>query len=274
MDPARADSADVRRNLAEIRRAPLCYRREAVREGPFHWTFHILEHRGHADGPLWVLPHDNENTAFDVAVQAVIRYGGGLLAVDAGGARQFRGQDPNRNFGATDAESRVCIGQRRPAPGYTRAVLAHFKGRPGPILALHNNHDGWAGDGGYGNISLYRETPSLRAYPGRGADRLRDADDIVMMAGPRPLAADPARRRRVDALNAAGLNVMYKTVDGRNFDCSLSDYVARHGLGDYYNIEAEYDHREVQLEMVVRLMETLGIRPLRRAAAPSPFLGR
>ena len=66
--------------------------------------------------------------------------------------------------------------------------------------------------------------------------------------------------------------MVYKQVDARSFDCSLSDYVARHQLGDYYNLEAQYDHRQAQQEMLDRLMRTLGIKPLRRAAA-SPFLG-
>ena len=272
MEPTSADSRDIRRNLNEIRRAPLCYRRQAVREGHFRWVFHILEHRKAPDGPFWVLPHDNEDTAFDAAVQAVITYGGGLLAIDSGGQRRFLGQDPNRNFSSGSAESNLCRDQRRPAPAYTVAVLDHYKGRRGPFLTLHNNHNGWRGNGGKGTISLYRESASLRGFPGRGAGLLRDEDNLVFMAGPRPFSADATARRQISRLNTAGLNVVYKQVDQRNFDCSLSDYIARHDLGDYYNLEAEYGQRQAQQEMIDRLMQTLGIGPLRRTAA-SPFLG-
>jgi len=273
MDPASADSRDIRRNLAAIRGAPLCYRRQEVREGSFRWVFHILEHRKAPDGPFWVLPHDNEDTAFDVAVQGVVTYGGGLLAVDSSGRRSFLGQDPNRNFSTSLSESRLCRHQRQPAPGYTAAVLDHYKDRRGPYLALHNNHDGWQGNGGSGTISLYRETAVLRGFPSARAEgQLRDEDNLVFLAGLRALSSDPAARRRVSDLNAAGLNVVYKQVDARNFDCSLSDYIARHQLGDYYNLEAQYDHRQAQQEMLDRLMRTLGIKPLRQAAA-SPFLG-
>lgn len=273
MDPARADSPDVRRNLLAMRGAPLCYRRQEVREGPFRWVFHILEHRKASDGPFWVLPHDNEDTAFDVAVRGVVTYGGALLAVDSGGRRNFLGQDPNRNFSTSLSESRLCRKQRQPAPGFTAAVLDHYKGRRGPYLALHNNHDGWHGNGGRGTISLYRETAVLRGFPSARAEgQLRDEDNLVFLAGSRALSSDPAARRRIAALNAAGLNVVYKQVDTRSFDCSLSDYIARHQLGDYYNLEAQYGQRQAQQDMLERLMQNLGIRPVRRAAA-SPFLG-
>jgi len=286
MQPARAASGDIRRNLGRIERAPLCYRRQQVHEAGFRWTLHILEHREHPQGPFWVLPHDDENTAFDVAVQAVIDYGGGLLAVDSDGQRRYLGQDPNRNFSRTRAESRLCRGQHRPSPGYSQAVLDHYRGRRGPILALHNNRDGWSGNGGAGTISLERESATLRAYPGVRSgtnrvaypshagvsSRLRDEDNLIFVVGSGPLSADPALQRRVAALNAAGLNVMHKQLNNTNFDCSLSDYVARHRLGEYYNIEAEHGDRQTQQQMVERLLQVLGIPPLGAPRSTSPFL--
>lgn len=272
MPPAQADSRDVRRNLARMRGAPLCYRLQRVHEGRFHWTFHILEHEQHRQGPFWVLPHDDEDTAFDVAVQAVIDYGGGLLAVDSGGRRQYLGQDPNRNFSRSRSEARRCRGQRAPAPGYTAAVLDHYRGRPGPILALHNNHDGWHGNGGRGTISLLRDATSAQAYPGAGRGRLRDEDNLVFMAGRRPPHADPRAHRQIAALTRSGLNVVYKTVDARDFDCSLSDYVAWHRRGDYFNIEAEHGDYRAQTEMVERLLASIGVRRLDQRPAVSPFL--
>jgi hypothetical protein len=276
MDPAQARSADIRRSLTALRGAPVCYRRQEVYEGDFHWTFHILEHTRAPDGPFWVLPHDNENAAFDAGVHALLTYGGGLLAVDAGGQRTYRGQDPNRNFSSSRGESRLCIAQRRPAPRYTRAILDHYRGRPSPILALHNNGNGHAGNGGYGNISMHRTGPLLSHWPGaagRGSPALADEDNLIFVAGRRAAYADPALRRRIEALNGAGLNVIHKQVTAQSFDCSLSDYVARHGLGEYYNLEAEHGARATQIEMVDRLMAVLGIRALRTRDARNPFLG-
>jgi hypothetical protein len=274
LSPAGSASRDIVRHQRSIDAAGLCYRRETVREGGFDWVFHVLESPRAADGPFWVLPHDNENSAFEAALHAVLTYGGGLLAVDSAGQRNFRGQDPNRNFSSSAAESRLCIGQRAPAPAYTRAVLDHYKGRRGPYLAMHNNRDGWQGNGGSGTISINRTNAVLYSFRGSGsgsAGPLRDEDNLVIMAGLRTPASDPAVRRRIAALNAAGLNVQYKQVTGRSFDCSLSDYVARHRLGEYYNIEAEHGSTATQIDMTDRLMSVLGIRPLRGAAA-NPFL--
>ena len=281
MDPGEARSADVRRNLEALRRAPICYRRQEVDEGGFHWVFHVLEHTKAPDGPFWVIPHDNENAAFDAGVHAILTYGGGLLAIDSGGQRNHFGQDPNRNFGTTRAELRTCTAQRRPAPVFNQAILAHYldgkgkrRGRA-PYLALHNNGNGHNGNGGYGNIAMSLDGKGLTHWPGgaAGSRALRDEDNLVFVAGTRPPSADPAMRRRIGALNRAGLNVIHKEVTAGNFDCSLSDYIARHGLGEYYNLEAEHGARDTQIEMIDRLMAELGIRPL-RAKSPhvNPFL--
>jgi hypothetical protein len=278
MDPREARSSDIQRNLQALRGAPICYRRQEVSEGGFRWVFHVLEHTKAPDGPFWVLPHDNENAAFDAGVHAVLTYGGGLLAIDTGGSRDLHGQDPNRNFSTSRAESRVCGARHRPAPVFTRAILDHYhtEGRKarGPYLALHNNGNGHAGNGGYGNISMYRTGPSLSHWPGAavGSRALRDEDNLIFMAGTRPVAADPVARRRIAALNRAGLDVVHKQVSARNFDCSLSDYIARHRLGEYYNIEAQHGARDTQVEMLDRLLAELGARPLRTRSRSNPFL--
>ena len=272
LKPEQMRSRDLQRNRSVIAGAPLCIRRQEIHEGQFHWVFHLIEHRKATKGPFWVLPHDNENAAFDTALRAVIKYGGGMLAVDSNGARRHRGQDPNRNFSKTASESRLCSAQRRPSPRYTLEILAHYQGRRGPYLSMHNNHDGWSGNGGRGSISLYRETSVQRGFPSNSATgQLRDADNLIFIAGLGPPSSVGSVGRRIKALNAAGLNVVYKQVTDRSFDCSLSDYVARHRLGDYYNIEAQHGQGKAQTEMLHRLMSMLGIKPLQRAAS-SPFL--
>jgi hypothetical protein len=275
MDPSEARSADVRRNLHRLRGAPICYRRQIVNENGFRWVFHILEHTRAGEGPFWVLPHDNENDAFDAGVHAVLTYGGGLLAVDAGGARNHQGQDPNRHFSADHADARLCRAQHGPAPLYSRAVLDHYRGRRGPILALHNNGNGHNGNGGFGNIAMFRPGRMLSHWPGRsgrGRTALRDEDNFVFIAGTRSVGADAGMRRRIAALNDAGLNVIHKQVTARSTDCSLSDYVARHRLGDYYNLEAEHGAGATQIEMLDRLMAVVGFRPLKTRDRRNPFL--
>lgn len=92
------------------------------------------------------------------------------------------------------------------------------------------------------------------------------------MAGRRPPHADPRAHRQIAALTRSGLNVVYKTVDARSFDCSLSDYVAWHRRGDYFNIEAEHGDYRAQTEMVERLLASIGVRRLDQRPAVSPFL--
>ena len=157
LDPKKSDYPDIRRHLSAIRAARLCYRRETVKEGRFRWVFHVFHHPTERNGPFWLLPHDDENTAFEAAVYAVATYGGGFLAIDSGQGRRFQGQDPNRNFSRGWSESMLCREQSRPAPKFTAAVMGHFKAhRRHPYLSLHNNSDGWSGNGGRGTISVHR----------------------------------------------------------------------------------------------------------------------
>jgi len=274
LDPARSSSIDVRRHQSEIRAGGLCWRRELVREGPFRWRLNLIENPQQR-GPFWVLPHDNENAAFAAAIHAVRTYGGGFVAIDSGGGRTVLGQDPNRNFSRTRAESARCSGQRRPAPKFTAALLRHY--RPNgtlPYLSLHNNAEGWRGNGGRGNLSLYRRERDQWRFPApKASGDLADEDNLVFIAGRTPYPANPAARRIVTSLGRLGLNVIYKQVTERNFDCSMSDYVTANRLGDYYNIEAQHGHLETQKLMIDRLMQHLGQRPIeRRSPRGNQFL--
>lgn len=274
LDPATATSADVRRHQKTIRKNGLCWRRQLVREGAFRWRLNLIENPQHP-GPFWVLPHDNENAAFTAALHAVHTYGGGFVAIENGGRRTQNGQDPNRNFSRTRAESARCHAQRRPAPKFTAALLRHYQPNgPLPYLSLHNNSDGWYGNGGRGNLSLYLRGRDHWHFPAPGArGELADEDNLVFIAGRAPYPANPEARRTVASLGRLGLNVIYKQVTDRNFDCSMSDYVAANRLGDYYNIEAQHGHAETQKQMVDRLMRHLGRRPIeRRSPFDGPFL--
>jgi hypothetical protein len=111
-----------------------------------------------------------------------------------GGTAPIRGQDPNRNFSTSRAESRLCARSARRRRAITGRSWTTIGARPGPYLALHNNGNGHAGNGGSGNISMYR--PRQRAHPlaGRrsGSRALRDEDNLIFMAGTRP----PTQRTR------------------------------------------------------------------------------
>jgi len=246
---------DLRRNRRALQ--GLCVYRVRFDEGGLPWQMLLLFNPRQKKGPFWFLPHDNENSAFDAGVWAAHRYGGGLLSVVAGGHRYFHGQDPNRNFGTDARSARQCPGQKAPAPRYTGTVFRivdAFRGTH-PYLALHNNANGYRGNGGSGTISMLRSTSRSQAYPAAPIQRrhggLRDEDSMVYIAG----RSSQAPRRKVQHLNDAGLNVKYEWVDPTHNDCSMSNYVLLHRHTDrYYNIETEMGATSTQRDMIRRLL--------------------
>jgi hypothetical protein len=218
----------------------------------------LLFHPRRPRGPFWFLPHDNENDAFDSGVYAVRKYGGGLLSVVAGGHRFFRGQDPNRNFGTDGKTARQCRQQKAPAPLYTRTVFKIIDTfRRGPYLALHNNSDGYSGNGGSGTISILRSTPRSRAFPAwkvirKGRGGLDDEDSMVYIAG----TGSTPPSRRISRLNRAGINVKYEWVSPSHNDCSMSNYVVLKRHTDrYFNIETQHGDSRTQKRIIDRLMK-------------------
>ena len=126
-------------------------------ENGFAWHLLRYARTDGLDGPLWLVPHDDENAAFDAMISALRERGGVGIAVNSGpeSLRMQSGSgvcgvrlgvrsscDPNRNF---DAQT----------PRYTSAILDQ---RPAgqPIIALHTNSPGFSGDGkgGRGDITI------------------------------------------------------------------------------------------------------------------------
>jgi hypothetical protein len=244
--------ADVRRNFSSLKK--LCVSEIAFREGKFNWHMLLVSNPNRPGGPFWFLPHDNEQSAFDAAVYATLKYGGGFLAVISGDNRYFNGQDPNRNFGDTPYTAMRCAGQKYPAPLYSKVIFAIINTyrAPGmPYLALHNNTNG-------GGISILKSSRSVHSYPAyrRIVDGggLRDEDSLIYIAGRR----EKPPRKKLDTLLKRGLNVRYETVDESNNDCSMSNYVVlRKKTDSYYNIEVQHGDLKTQKRMIDILMSIL-----------------
>jgi hypothetical protein len=126
-------------------------------ENGFRWHLLRFTRPDKPDGPLWMVPHDNENAAFDAAVTALKEHGGVAVVVNSGpgsareqvgdgvcGVRAARVKtcDPNRNFSAA-------------TPLFTAAFLDQPPTGQ-PIIALHTNSRGFSGDGqgGRGQITI------------------------------------------------------------------------------------------------------------------------
>ena len=83
-------------------------------ENGFAWQLLRFDNLAKPDGPLWVVPHDDENAAFEAVIAALRLHGGRAIVVNSSGSlRRQSGSgrcgvrsgivsacDPNRNFAA------------------------------------------------------------------------------------------------------------------------------------------------------------------------------
>ena len=239
---------DVRRNLHPIKNADLCVSQDTLNENGIEWRFVTIANKKSPNGPVWYLPHDDEQTAFDAAVYAVTRYGGRLVAVDGGEGRNYRGIDPNRAFAKTLAEAGPCA-IRSPGPRYADFVMDQFNGAR-HIFSMHNNTRG-------GSLTVNVNTAKVRGY--RASGPFSDPDHMVYIAGTRPIDQDRRAAATRDSLLRAGLSVVYEQVSPQNSDCSFSNHVVLNDNRQYFNIEAVHGS-SLQKGMVDALMAVLGYR--------------
>ena len=251
---------DIRRNAKALKN--MCLYTVSFREGKYHWKMLLVTHPKQPKGAFYFLPHDDENTAFDTAVYATQKYGGGFLAVMANDKRYFRGQDPNRNFGETAYTAKTCKKQKTPAPLYSQNVfkiIDAFKARGYPYMALHSNKDGHFGNGGSGGVSILRSSALVKSYPaseniGKKDRGLRDEDSLVYIAG---LSKTPSSYK-LQSLLSRGLNTRYEIINKASNDCSLSNYVVlTKGSTKYYNIEAQHGDLQTHKKMLDLIMELI-----------------
>lgn len=222
-------------------------------ENGYNWDLLRFSSKLKPHGPLWVVPHDDENAAFDAAIIALRVYGGVAIVINSGpgASRNMPGYgpcgvrsgsvancDPNRNFSDR-------------TPLYSAAFLDQWQ--PGqPIIALHTNTPGFAGDGhgGYGQITVLdtaaakrgEHRPARNAYFGNGiVPRLNNYDSFPLMpfraSDGSPKAKDVACRT---ALNATGVHFWHERVGAS--DGSLSNYVVLNRPEiTYINIESRQE---------------------------------
>jgi hypothetical protein len=213
-------------------------------ESGFDWQIIRFTNVEHPVGPLWAVPHDDENAAFESAIAAVKQHGGVALMVNSGpgSSRMQVGEgtcggrpaivsrcDPNRNF--SDA-----------TPLFTRTFLDQLPAGQ-PVVALHTNSPGFGK--GRGEITMVdagsAATGATRVrfggHFGKAAKPPLDNYDtyaIIPYAPPKPSAADEHCRA---SMVESGVHVWHERVD--RSDGSFSNYVAQK-LPDvrYVNMES------------------------------------
>lgn len=205
-------------------------------ENGFSWQLVRFRNPARPDGPLWVVPHDDEDGAFDAMIAALRQYGGVGIAVNTSGAQRMqRGHgacgvrtaivsacDPNRNFSAG-------------SPVYTAAFLDQLPAGQ-PVIALHTNRPGFAGDshGGHGDITVVDMTAWHRGTIAPRSWALLAVSPAPAMAnydtfGLSPFLAKSRRPSAADtqcgvALAQAGISYWHERVV--RSDGSFSNYLA------------------------------------------------
>ena len=224
-----------------------------VSENGFVW--HLLRFKSTVRpvGPLWMVPHDDENAAFEGAITALKRHGGVAVVVNSGpgSARRQAGEgicgvrtdvvascDPNRNFSAS-------------SPKFTDAFLSQ-KPAGQPVIALHTNSPGFSGDGhgGNGEITMLDVAAFKRGkiQPRSGgyfavkptAD-MANYDTLALTAylAQNDKPAGPAIACR-NAMTKAGVHFWHERV-GQS-DGSMSNYLAiKHPDIAYLNAESRLE---------------------------------
>jgi hypothetical protein len=251
---------DIGRNRQLIIDEAICLRTIEFAENGLNWRVQVLD--SGRPGNNWVVLHDDENTAFDSALYAIVKYGGKVVDVDLRPSTLPDGiVDPNHNFAITDDQKQPCGGSiRHAAPVFTSTIIEQLGGPP--YLALHNNHDGHRRSGGSGNISVRLSAQGLFGLPAFDAvERLADEDNFIIVSGLTPLARLSGRiRQMTDDLRNSGINVIYEYVHEDSYDCSLSNYLLLYGgakPGQYFNIEAETGDYQSQITMIDTLIATV-----------------
>jgi len=267
------EDGDVFRNRKALSSRDLCLRMEVFTEGKLHWILQIVQNRKLPNGPLWIVPHDDEDVAFDSAVHGVLRYGGTVVAIERNGDRYNRvgkrKQDPNRNF-QVRGESK-CRLQLARSPHFTRQHMRWLR-KGQPVIALHTNKPGFDiipepdEEKSKGNVSIgmsrTQDSP-ITEFPSDRPIRAMSPDDtLIYVSSLLPPGKDPGIDRFVSALNASGIHVLYEHVEGN--DCSLSNYAVRQSL-PYVNIEVvDGDDTAAQLRMIDTVMKLIraGLGPM------------
>lgn len=260
------EDGDVTRNRKALGSRDLCLRLDVFSEGQLRWVFQIIQNKKHAAGPLWVVPHDDEDVAFDSAVYAVLRYGGTVVAVERNGDRYNRvgkrKQDPNRNF-QVRGEGK-CRLQLARSPQFTRNLMRWLhKGQP--VIALHTNKAGYDlvpepdEEKSKGNVSIgieRAEDSHITEFAAARPIRAKSPNDtLIYVASRRKPGNDAQLGRFVAALNQSGIHVLYEHVE-RN-DCSLSNYAVLRNL-PYVNIEVvDGDDTGAQTRMIDTVMRLI-----------------
>ena len=219
-------------------------------ENGFAWQLVRFASKEKRSGPLWMVPHDDENAGFDAMIAAIKMHGGVGIAVNSGSGG-LRRQSGNGICGVNPAKVTSCDPNRNfsdATPKFTSAFLAERKAGH-PVIALHTNTPGFSGDGqgGRGEITILDAAEFSRGVtvPRRGGHLAIEAKAEMANYDNLGLTAYLASNGQPDADAVACRNAMVRS--GVHFwhervgtsDGSMSNYLAlKRPEIKYFNAES------------------------------------
>ncbi|MCD1116821.1 hypothetical protein [Chryseobacterium turcicum] len=202
--------------------------------------------------------HDDENTAIEAfhslpkevsfSLLEVSQVGNGKRNLIFGLKDQIYEFDPNRVF-STEGINRTFnskypkefkIGLEK----FGKDLLKEFstKNKNKYIIAVHNNMDGYGGNNGTASIINYKKGVNAKdVFSAKGVD----PDDYFVVT----------EQEDFDKLKNLNKNVALET-DKPTDDGSLSVYCKENKI-PYINIEAQNEHKDIQIEMMKIVFELL-----------------
>lgn len=213
-------------------------------EAGFDW--HLLKFSSvrNPSSIIWVVPHDDENGAFEAMIAAIKQHGGMGIVVNSG-AGSLRRQAGNGQCGGRPAVVGACDPNRNfsaATPLFTSAILDHRTEDWQPIIALHTNGAGALGDFSLLDTAMFRQGKLVLRAGAYRAKRPKpqmanyDTLGLIAFAARDGQPGGRAVRCR-KKLNDAGIHFWHERVE--ESDGSLSNYLALNRPDiDYFNAES------------------------------------
>lgn len=207
-------------------------------------------------GVLFVNLHDNESTSVKAAEQYLNEIGGRLINIENSGERLIHFKlkdrnywfDPNRIYSPAGIDSTITIlsyrynaNAAKEVSKFAKSLIADYIDSSNLIISLHNNRDSSL------SVLTYKNDSDINKSFGIAfINPAMDVDDFI-------LTTDTTLFKRIKEKN---INVVWEDFHEIEDDGSLSLYAARHSI-PYINVEAEHEHSEEQLRMLMALEDII-----------------
>lgn len=207
-------------------------------------------------GVLFINLHHDEKTSLNAAKQYLNKIVGRLINIENNGERlisfKYKGFnytfDPNRIYSSygidtsiTNLSGHYNYAAALEVSKFAKSLINDFIDSSNLIISLHNNRDSSL------SISTFKDPSDISNSSAEVfINPAMDIDDFI-------LTTDKSLFNRIKEKN---INVVCEDINAIKDDGSLSVYAARNKI-PYLNIEAEHQHFEEQLQMLMVLEDII-----------------